>query len=431
MSTVESSADYQDRKWSKDMDAISATRLTGALTATMGVSALLTSGVSALGPPLREDLALSRVELSLFSLVVFITAAATSIPWGVLADRLRPLWGIALTFLMAVLGLTGAALAQSLPVLLAAAAAGGCSLAIAATVTNKLVGQFVEQRRRGRVLSTKQMGVQFAQVLAGLLFPSAAVVFNWRIGLVSGAAVGLVALMLIFLTGRQSFSKPVESQEHPSMARAVEESGSIGLLLLLAVYALTTAVCFQSNLFGLPLVGYEDLNFDVQTSSRVVVVLGAVGFVARLAWGRVADRPFQIRMMLLSLGGGLLAGEIIVALAIHTRLQWMFWMGAVFVGTSFALVPVVLSAIVLQHFPLGKIGVISGVISVSTFSGFAAGPLLFGTVADVWSSSHSSLMLVMVAGLVVLTPMFLRTARKPAIKYKSNENNLEKVIERN
>ncbi|BAU94441.1 arabinose efflux permease family protein [Corynebacterium suranareeae] len=383
----------------------SGSALTGALTATMGVSALLTSGISALGPAVREGLMLSRSELSLFSLVVFITASATSIPWGLLADHLRPLWGITLTFFLAILGLSGAALAPNLAVLLVAALAGGCSLAISATVTNKLVSQFVAFRRRGRVLSTKQMGVQFAQVIAGFLFPAVAVYFGWRAGLAAGVLVAAIGLIIIVFSTRQSFEQQVEQPQR--LVSSKNGTTNTRLLSAMVVYALVTALCFQSNLFGLPLMGYEELGFNVSTASTVVVVLGAVGFISRLVWGAFADRPFNIKMVMVALGAGLLAGELAIGLSVWLDVAWIFWLGSVLIGTFFALVPVVLSAVILQNFSAHRIGLISGVISVSTFAGFAAGPLLFGVVADTWSYQHSSAVIVVIAAVASLVPWLL------------------------
>lgn len=403
------------------MGGSSTTATTIALTVTMGVSALLTSGVSALGPALREDLMLSRAELSFVPLVVFATASATSILWGFLSDHLKPWLGIFLTFFMAILGLTGAVLSQSLAVLLVSAVAGGCSLAISSTVTSKLVSRFVDPRRQGRVLSTKQMGVQFAQVIAGLLFPMVAVVSSWRIGLASGIVVTVIAGILIYLTARHHFVEPVETMEVLKNG-AVSTRPDSALLLIMILYALGTGICFQANLFGLPLIGYEQLGLDVAIASRVVVVLGAVGFISRLGWGMLADRPFNIRTVMLVLGAGLILGELAVLTAIGTGLTWSFWVGAVLVGTFFALVPVVLSAIVLKYFSHNRIGLVSGFISVSTFGGFAAGPLLFGVVADTWGYMHSSVILVGTALVAGLVPWLIPRRRTNSQTVEIEEN---------
>lgn len=410
------------------MSRTSTAGISFALTATMGVSALLTSGVSALGPALREDLMLSRTALSLFPLVVFSTASATSILWGVLSDRMKPWSGIFLTFFMAVLGLAGAVLSPSLTTLLIAAIAGGCSLAFSATVTNKLVSQFVDPQRQGRVLSTKQMGVQFAQVIGGLLFPLIAVSFGWRVGLASGIVVAFLAGALSFFLAKHLFTEPVNvAPKMPEAGGSTTHSNS-ALLLIMVLYALGTAICFQSNLFGLPLIGYERLDMNVANASKVVVLLGAVGFISRLTWGMFADRPFDIRRVTLVLGAGLVLGEIAVAVAVTSEILWTFWLGVALIGSFFALVPVVLSAIVLQYFPHKRIGLISGLISVSTFAGFAGGPLLFGLVSDTSGYEYSSLMLVGIALVAGIVPWFMprRSSSTQTVKKDSNKHLIRK-----
>lgn len=327
---------------------------------------------------------------------------------------------MAVTFLAAISGILGVTSAHSLPILLCAAAAGGCSLALSATITNKLVGQFVIPHRRGQVLSTKQLGVPLAQLIAGFVFPWLAVAFGWRMGIGSGVVISLVALLLILLTTRHSF---VEQVSHP--APAVKEynpihAGNGRLLLAMVLYALVTALCFQSNLFGLPLMGVEVLDFEGRTASKIVVVLGVVGFIARLLWGVVADRPFRIRRVMQTLGAGLVLGEITVLLGVWGQVPWAFWVGGAIVGTAFSLVPVVLSAVVLQNFDRHRTGLISGVVSVSTFGGFAVGPLMFGAAADQLGYPSAALMVVGVAVISMVTPFFLRnekrTSEKPSMK---------------
>ncbi|QCU79594.1 hypothetical protein E7744_14830 (plasmid) [Citricoccus sp. SGAir0253] len=73
----------------------------------MGVAALMTSGVSALGPLIRADLGLSMAGLGLFAVAVFLSTAAGSVPLGRLADRMTPETGVAATYGCAALGLAG------------------------------------------------------------------------------------------------------------------------------------------------------------------------------------------------------------------------------------------------------------------------------------------------------------------------------------
>jgi MFS transporter, CP family, cyanate transporter len=385
---------------------------TGALTSTMGVATLLTAGVSALGPELRQDLGLSRAEFGLFAVAVFLTTTALSIPFGSLADRLAPRAGLAITFVVAAAGDLGVALSQSLAGLLLAAAAAGGALALSTSVTNRLVSQYAEVHRRGRMIATKQMGVQIAQMLAGFACPLVAASFGWRAGIVSGAAVIVVMLVLVLLATGSCFdnSPPASGREvlQGSLATQVRPDH---LLMVLSVYALLTGICFQATLFGLPLVGYETLRLDARTSSLAVVVLGAVGFAARLAWGVVADRFVRVRTVMIVLGATLFIGEAILLLAVAERSPGAFWAGAAVIGAGFALVPVVLASAVLQYFPVSRVGLISGVVSVSTFSGFAAGPFIFGLAVDHSGYLLAWLCLLLISLVAGLVPWLLSRQR--------------------
>ncbi|OAV51048.1 arabinose transporter permease [Enteractinococcus helveticum] len=397
----------------------------------MGVSGLLTAGVSVLGPVLREDLMLSRVELSLFALVVFVTASITSLPWGWLSDRLSVLRGIALTCGFAILGLLGVIASSSLPGLLVAAVAGGCSLALSTTVSSKAVGQFVAPQRRGRVLSTKQMGIQGAQIIAGFVFPAIAAVFGWRLGLTAGVLLAAVSLLLILATRRRAFTPMEGLAERQDVAKYPSEATwKTALLGVVMVYAFVTAICFQSNLFGLPLAGYEELGFDIATASQVVVVIGFVGFLARLAWSRFADRPLNIRLIMIVMGVGLFLGQSFLVAVHISGVAWFFWLGAAGIGAFYALVPVVLSGVALQYFPPSQIGMVSGIISLSIFGGFALGPVIYGAIVDSggYLSSAWALLAVVIISLLAALLLPTRKARMKQGALEKTSNLVRKEV---
>jgi len=225
-------------------------------------------------------------------------------------------------------------------------------------------------------------------------------------------AVVVVMLVLVLIATR---AYPVSSPAVPGrVGLATGPAAPVRpgrLLFVLSLYALLTGICFQATLFGLPLAGHEMLRFDVRTASLAVVVLGAAGFAARLAWGLAADQSFRVRGQMAVFAAALFIGEALILCAVITNASWVFWVGTALFGAGFALVPVVLASAVLQYYPVSSVGMMSGVVSVSTFSGFAAGPFLFGLAVDYSGYRLAWLSLLLIALASGLVPWLMSRHR--------------------
>ncbi len=106
-----------------------------------------------------------------------------------------------------------------------------------------------------------------------------------------------------------------------------------------------------------------------------------VGLVARIAWGRSADRvrnPYPLLAVLASVSalavGGLMVADTLDAPALVAA-------AAVFGASGIAANVVIMLALV-RTTPLNVVGSASGVLAVGLYLGFALGPVCFGLVAD-------------------------------------------------
>src|SRR5918912_3163867 len=127
------------------------TRVIVLLAAVLGLSSADASTVGAAARPLRDALHISNTDIGLLVTVTSLVAAVTTLPFGVLADRVRRTW-----VLGAAIVLWGAAMVWSATVstfgelLLTRVFLGGVTAAAGPLIAS-LVGDYFASSERGRI----------------------------------------------------------------------------------------------------------------------------------------------------------------------------------------------------------------------------------------------------------------------------------------
>lgn len=160
--------------------------------------------ISALGPVLVDQGAVSRTAVGALTAAVFGAAAVSSVLLGWLADRRKARRTIAVSMVAGTVLALSASVLSSYKMLFVFALAAGPLLAIGNPVTNRLIGTLVRPGRRGVVVGVKQCGVQASAVLAGVIAPSIALRFGWQSALAAGAFVPIIVLAILPLLARVS-----------------------------------------------------------------------------------------------------------------------------------------------------------------------------------------------------------------------------------
>lgn len=357
--------------------------LSATLLLAVAAAPLLTSGVSVLGPSLRTELELSRAQFGLFAVVIFSVAAAVSVPLGKLSDLVSHKTGLVLNFALAFAALIVLATASSAAGFIASAVIGGAALGISNPLTNRMVNVLGHPARRGRIVATKQVGVQVAQVISALLYPVVAGLLTWRAGPGFGAllvAASLWAILAWLLPRSLSPTKSFDNGPRPGHI-AVEAPPRFGVFVL-SVYAVLSGIIYQAAFLTLPLFAHEVFGLTTSGAAMTGAVLGAAGLASRLAWGAVSDRWQNAASALMIVAGLTCASLLLFLAATAYTSEWALWAGTVLYGISGTAVTVVLTSTILLYFPPSTVGRVSGVVSLGTFAGFAAGPFLFGIIVD-------------------------------------------------
>ncbi|QES51310.1 MFS transporter [Streptomyces venezuelae] len=361
-------------------------RLTVLLTCAMAFSMLQLFLLGALGPRLMDELDLSPVLLGLTTTIGFGTAALLSPSAGRVVDRIGPRRSLVLLLLVAAvaLGLIGAAPGAGL--LLGAVALGGLPQALANPATNKAILAVVPAERRGGVTGMKQSGVQLGAFAAGLPLAALAGGLGWR-GAVWTAAGA--ALLTAGWTWRllPADAPTAASPKAAGAAGGGAAGGGPGVHVgWLAAFSLFLGCGIASVNTYLALFGTERLDLGPTAAGGLVAVLGAAGIAGRVGWSKAA-RPGRAEW----LPGGLAAGAVGAALLFAGAAgvagagaggPALAWTGAAAIGVFAVSANAVSMVLVMQRSGPGRAGRDSALVSAGFFAGFAAGPPLFGWLAQ-------------------------------------------------
>lgn len=272
--------------------------------------------LTATAPLVTADLGIGGAQLGVLPATAFVLAALVSPFAGRYTDRLSGKVVLAVLFTGAGLALLGVAAAPSYGWLLVAVALSGATQALSNPVTNQLIAAHVSQGQRGGLMGVKQSGVQMSQFGAGLLLPSVALWWGWRGAALAAAVVAVAGLVMV--RGAVPAVPPSPSRGTGHRLAALPAG-----VWWLTGYALASGAAIQATNVYLPLYAFERLEMPVRAAGLTVAVAGGVGLVARIAWGRSADRvrnPYPLLAVLASVSalavGGLMVADTLDAPAL-------------------------------------------------------------------------------------------------------------------
>ncbi|MBM9462835.1 MFS transporter [Aeromicrobium sp. YIM 150415] len=367
--------------------------LSAYLALVMAVGPLLHYSVSALGPLMVESLGLTATQFGSLWLFTFGAASVCTITAGVVADILDERVVLIGIFVLAFAAVLIGGVAGSYGWLLVALSISGAVQSLSNPVSNRLVAAQVERSGQGVVLGIKQSGVQGAQLFAGLVLPSVAVIVGWRYAIIGSGlivAVGLLPTMRLV-----PLSLPDSSRHDPLSPGQVPAA-----VWWLSGYAFLLGIVVQATNVYLPLYLYEELEASVTRAGLIAAVLGGFGVLARLLWGGLAGRVTDLRRLLSGLAVVALVA-VAAVFAAHRCGEWLVWVGASMFSFSALAANAIIMLAVVRVVPSGSVGRGTGRVSLGLFLGFMVGPLLAGIVVDRWGFLSAWAVVAGVAALMI------------------------------
>ncbi|MBO4161307.1 MFS transporter [Micromonospora antibiotica] len=339
----------------------------------MATSMTVLYATSALAPFLVADLGLSRTAVGGLVTVSFAVAAVVSLLAGHLIDLWGASRGLVALCVAVMVALLGASVASHYGWLLVAVAVAGVGQALANPATNVLVAQAVPAERRGTAIGVKQAGVQAAAFACGLVLPTVAALAGWRVALRVSTVLPLAVVVAVWwwvpASGRQV-----------ATGRWWRLSAPSGWLVWLVAFSLLLGTGLAAVNTYLPLYATQRLGLGTGTAGLLLATFGVTGLLARVWWGRWADRTSDVTVALAWLATAAIVGVVLVLGAGHLW-SGLVWAGAVVAGGSATAANAVSMLMVLRR---GKaLGQASGLVSLGFFSGFVVGPAAVGWCADV------------------------------------------------
>jgi MFS family permease len=151
-----------------------------------------------------------------------------------------------------------------------------------------------------------------------------------------------------------------------------------------------------------------DLGYSAAVGAGVLAVVGGLSIVGRIATGSITDRVGSKPPLIVNLI--LMAGAFFWLLAAGEL--WMFYLFAVVLGFAYGGLAAMESPIVAELFGLSSHGVIMGVASFGYTAGGAVGPLVAGTIFDMFDSYQIAFL---VCAVVAILGIILAWRLKPPV----------------
>jgi MFS family permease len=370
--------------------------------------------------PLVREFGWSRAQVSTLPsmIAIFIGVSAPFIGW--LLDRMEAKWIAAVGSLLSAAAFVIAATATSYKTMLLAYCTLGVGMASGAVLPCYFVVSNWFSDRRGLALSVSQVGIEVGGTAMALLTAWLVQTHGWRFSyfFLAVPIVVLVVPPLMLLVENRPHE---ENPEQASGAQTQSVPGlEVGEALAARSFWLIAAFNFCSVAVGTALVVHLvpyliGLGFTPTRAATIFSATLAFQLPGKPVLGWLADRigirlTMTIDISLVALGCVLLLGaHYLLPLGLFVVIY-----GFTF-GAPIPLVPMLLAdAVGLKRF-----GSLTGLLSIPSVIGSAAGPIVAGAIFDrtgsyVWSIELFIVLLVVAAALPLLcVPFEVRGANEP------------------
>lgn len=351
--------------------------------------------VGGLAVQIRADLGFSEAALGAALTTGFVVGALAAPFGGRLADRIGPRYALYTGAGLSTFALIGLGLfVTSWGLLVVFLALGGLAVAITDPGLAILVSSAIPAEQHGLAFGLKEASIPAATFAAGLAVPAIALTVGWRWAFAVGAVpIVILALLLPRVTnGLWRASQPEPSG--PGQGGSRPMGG--GIILTATAAALGTAAASGVGVF----VTESGVAMGLSPASAgILLAVGSLaGIITRIGTGVTADRiggsQFRLIAVMLTIGAATIAlggtgnNALLVVGTIGAFTGGWGWTGIYFLS--------------LVRASPATPGAVSGIGTAGLGVGNAAGPLLFGVIAQSVSFGAAWLSAAVAAGLAAI-----------------------------
>ena len=371
------------------------------------VSAFLAQAMPVIAPTLTEAAGVPPEQVGHLSSVISLGTL-----WFLLSGHvLLPRWGaVRVLQAGAILGAVGAilGLGGSWPVLLAAGLIMGLAYGPAPPAGSDILMRHSPRAQRALIFSIKQAGAPLGSAVAGLLLPAIVAASSWRWALIVTAIISAAPALLV-----EPWRAEIDSERKPTTGNIVLELLSVRAavlpfrvmisrrsLLWLAGTGFSFA-CVQGCLFSFYVTYLSTaLGMSLTAAGTAFAVLQAVGMVARIAMGFLADQLGSGAQALILLGLGSCLASLAAA-SLSLALPWaaVLALSALigFIGVSWN---GVFLAEVARLAPEGRVSEVTAGTTLVIFLGYVLAPVAFTSAIPMIGSYGACFLAIAVLPLI-------------------------------
>jgi MFS family permease len=349
------------------------------LTQVLVVSAMFSMPVAA--PVIAAELGIDPSNVGLFTAIVFGVSIFTTVIGGNAASRVGGVRVSQACLVLAAASL-GLAILGNLWALALAAVALGCGVGPETPASAHLLARVVPLHLRPRLFSVRQTGNQFGAIAISLFLPAMTALAGWRVGFAIVACTCLLYALVLEIDRRALLAwdvdaGPRERRRITDSLRVVRHDPRLMRLAVMSVCYCATQVCLNGFLVTYLV---QDLAMDLVTAGVVMASVQTGGLFGRVGWGLVVERIGRVPYVLAGLGF-VMAGSAALTACFTTDWHFAALMGVAFVfGLTASGWNGVFLAECARLAPSGRVGEITGVLSMLVFIGLVIGPLVFSQV---------------------------------------------------
>lgn len=331
--------------------------------------------VGGLAVQIRADLGFTEAALGLAVTVGFVTGAVSAPFGGRLADRVGPRASLYVGSSMSIVALAGIGImADTWGILVGFLALAGLAVAVTDPGLAILVDSSISRDKHGLAFGLKEASIPAATLAAGAAVPAIALTVGWRWAFLVGVVPFLVILILVPRVAPRGYVHTQRVEQSPDVSPRSAPRSAILLTALAA--ALGTAAASGVGVF----LTESAVAMGISPGAAgILLATGSVaGIITRISTGVIADRTGREQFRLIAVMMGIGAVTIALGGTGNNLLLVIGTLGA-FAGAWGWTGIYFLSLIRASP---SRPGAVAGIGTAGLGVGNAAGPFLFGLIAQ-------------------------------------------------
>lgn len=384
-------------------------RVLALMTSAQAGASIVQQAIGVLAPFLIVEFALSKAALGTLFTSLYIGSACFTAVSGALTDRFGERTMVGVSGGLMTFACVMSLFAPNYSLLVASMFVYGMGYAASTPAGGRAILSWFD-RDRGFAMGIRQTGVPVGGLVGAVVLPFAALHFGgYRAALLVAAVLVAVPTIVACAGYRESaVDRPPPSRLRDVLAgmrRLARDPRLIATTL--TCVALANAQLAMNGFFTVTAVQAIGVTPAVAASAFASAFVAAM--VARLFWGWYSDRFMrESRIVLLAMLSALSAVASLLMALLHPSLAALLFPAAVLLGLSSAGWNGVMAAALAEIGGADRAGSALGLTLTGIFGTSAAGPLIFGAIADRTSLDTSWMVTAAVGVLGVLPVLWLR-----------------------